>query len=230
MHKDTGREVPLTWILLDSQSTVDLIANLRMLINIRRVRSEDAIRVHCNRRVEVVDRISKLPGYGTVWYELTGIVNILSMSRVTKKFRVIFDSEGGNLFRMVLPDREVKFQFSTNGLYCFDAADRENDVLLLDTVSENREGFTWREYEGDREARIAMHLLGFPSERYFENMARSNIIVNFPVTFSDVKNAKLIFGPDITSLKGKSVRRKLASIVADYVEIPREIFDSRKEL
>ena len=56
------------------------------------------------------------------------------------------------------------------------------------------------------------------------------MIVNCPVTFSDVKNAKLIFGPDITSLKGKSVRRKPDSVITDYVEIPREILDSRKEL
>ena len=52
-------------------------------------------------------------------------------------------------------------------------------------------------------------------------MVLSNMIVNCPVTFSDVKNAKLIFGPDITSLKGKSVRRKLASVAEDYVGIPR---------
>ena len=57
------------------------------------------------------------------------------MSRVTNKFRAIFDSEGRNFFRMVLPDREVKFQLSPNGLYYFDAADRENSVLLLNTVS-----------------------------------------------------------------------------------------------
>ena len=131
---------------------------------------------------------------------------------------------------MVVPDREVRFQLSPNGLYHFDAADRDNIVLLLNTVSENREGFTQREYEGDRELWRAMHLLGFPSERDFENMVRSNIMVNCPVTFSDVKNAKLIFGPDITSLKGKSVRRNPASIVTDYVEIPREILESRKEL
>ena len=75
-----------------------------------------------------------------------------------------------------------------------------------------------------------MHLLVFLSERDFDNMVRSSMIVNCLVTFSDVKNAKLIFGPDITSLKGKSVRRKTASVVTDYIEIPREILKSRKEL
>ena len=79
MFDDTGRSVPLTWIILDSQSMVDLIVNSRMLLSIRRVQSEDAIRVHCNRGIKVVDRIGKLPGYRTVWYEPTGIANILSM-------------------------------------------------------------------------------------------------------------------------------------------------------
>ena len=80
-------------------------------------------------------------------------------------------------------------------------------------MSENQEGFTQREYEGAQEARRAMQLLGFLSERDFEKIVCSNIIVNCPITFDDVKNAKLIFGPDITSLKGKSARRKPASIV-----------------
>ena len=66
------------------------------------------------------------------------------MSRATNKFRVIFDSEGVNFFRLVLPEREVRFQLSINGMYRFDAADRENSVLLLNTVSDNRECFTRR--------------------------------------------------------------------------------------
>ena len=131
---------------------------------------------------------------------------------------------------MVLPDREVKFQLSPNRLYYFDTADRENIVLLLNTVSDYRERFIQREYKGAREARRAMYLLGFPSERDFENMVRSNMIVNCPVTFSDVKKAKLVFGADIISLKGKSVRHKPASVVTDYVDIPREILELCKEL
>ena len=68
MHIVTRRAVPLTWLLLDRQSTVDLRANPRMLLNIRKVRSEDAICVHCNSEVKVLDRVGNLPGYGIVWY------------------------------------------------------------------------------------------------------------------------------------------------------------------
>ena len=52
---------------------------------------------------------------------------------------------------MVFPDREVRFNLSPNGLYYFDAADRENRILLLNTVSENREGFTRRDFKGGLE-------------------------------------------------------------------------------
>ena len=66
MHNNIGRALPFTWLLLDSQSTVDLIANPRMLLNIRKVRSKDTLRVHCNSGVNVVGRVGGLPGYRTV--------------------------------------------------------------------------------------------------------------------------------------------------------------------
>ena len=94
MHNATGQVVPLTWIFLDSQSTVDLISNPKILVNIRKVRGKDAIQVHCNSGVKIVNRVGDLPGYGTVWYKPTWISNIHSISRATKKFRVVFDSKG----------------------------------------------------------------------------------------------------------------------------------------
>ena len=65
MHKATGRTVPLTWILLNSQLTVDLIDNPKMLLNIRKDRGEDAIQVHCNSRANFSDKVGDLPGYRT---------------------------------------------------------------------------------------------------------------------------------------------------------------------
>ena len=58
---------------------VELIATPKMPLNIREVRGEDAIRVHCNSGVKIVDRVGDLTGYGTIWYKTIGIANILSM-------------------------------------------------------------------------------------------------------------------------------------------------------
>ena len=66
MHNNTGCAVTLTWLLLDSQSTVDLIANTKMLVNIRTVQGKDSIRVHYKSGVKIMDRVGDLPGYGTV--------------------------------------------------------------------------------------------------------------------------------------------------------------------
>ena len=47
---------------------------------------------------------------------------------------------------MALLDREARFQLIPNKLYYFDATDRDNSVLLLNTLLDNREGFTRRDY------------------------------------------------------------------------------------
>ena len=44
------------------------------------------------------------------------------MLSVTRKFQVGFDSEEGNFFRMILPDKEVRFQPIPNKIYYFSAA------------------------------------------------------------------------------------------------------------
>ena len=86
---------------------------------------------------------------------------------------------------------------------------------MLNTVSENCKGFMRREYQGAQEAQRAMHILGFLSERGFENMVRLSMIVNCPINFDGVKNIKLVFGTDIISLKVKSVMRNPDSVVTD---------------
>ena len=94
LHNSTGRAVPRTSLLLDSQLTIDLISNSKILVNTRKVRGKEVIRGHCNSRVKIVERVSNLPGYGTVWYKPTGISNTLLMLRATKKFWVVFNIEG----------------------------------------------------------------------------------------------------------------------------------------
>ena len=86
MHSANGWAVNLTWLLLDSQLMLDLIANPKNLLNTRMVRGKGAIHVHCNIRVKIVERVGDLPGYRTVWYKPIGGANILSMSRTTEKF------------------------------------------------------------------------------------------------------------------------------------------------
>ena len=56
------------------------------------------------------------------------------------------------------------------------------------------------------------------------------MIINFPLTFYDVKTLNLFLVLISPLLKGKSVMRKPASVVTDCVDIPREILEPRQEL
>jgi hypothetical protein len=72
---------------------------------------------------------------------------------------------------------------------------------MVNTVKENREGYTQREYDDGKEARRALALVGYPSPKDFKNMLRANMIRYYPVTPSSISAAHKIFGPNIASLK-----------------------------
>ena len=70
-------EIPKMWILLDSQSMVDIFCKPHLLKNIRR--TTEGMRVHCNAGSHLTNLIGDLPGYGTMWYDPKAIANILSL-------------------------------------------------------------------------------------------------------------------------------------------------------
>ena len=61
-------------------------------------------------------------------------------------------------------------------------------------------------------------------------MVSLNMINNLPVTFRNILNTNNIFGPDVPSMKGKSVRRKQESVVSNYVKIPKGILEINTNL
>ena len=89
--------IPDKWILLDSQSTVDMFKNKKLLKNIHDAKK--ALSLHCN-AIATVNNIGDLPGYGTVWFYEDGIANILSLNNVKKKYRVTYDSNAYDCFEV----------------------------------------------------------------------------------------------------------------------------------
>jgi len=68
------------WILLGSQSTVDMICNPKVLQNVRQAKHH--LVLQCNAGAALVTVKGDLKGYGTIWYHPTGIANILSLNNV----------------------------------------------------------------------------------------------------------------------------------------------------
>ena len=59
-------------------------------------------------------------------------------------------------------------------------------------------------------------------------MVSSNMIKNCPIDSTGVSNAPAIFGSDLASVRGKTIRRKPKSIMEEYVSVPKELVSQNK--
>ena len=125
-QQEVKDRIPESWILLDSQSTMDMFVNPQLLKNVRE--SDQVLTVHCNAGARKTRMVGDLPGYGTVWLDPQGIANILSLRRVKEKYHVAYDSSAENAFIVTKPDGTVfRFNESDTGLYYLDT-DRKKSV------------------------------------------------------------------------------------------------------
>ncbi|CAJ1932279.1 unnamed protein product [Cylindrotheca closterium] len=85
------------------------------------------------------------------------------------------------------------------------------------TVQKNKEGFTPRQVKAAMEARSAMHILNAPSTKSLKYAIRSGLIKNCPINEEAINHAEAIFGPDASTLKGKSTRPTPLSCQEDQV-------------
>ena len=86
---------------------------------------------------------------------------------------------------------------------------------LVTTVNENKKGYTQKQFERAVAARALYHNVGAPTMENFKKMIQANMIRNNPITVEDVNIAEKIFGPDVSSLKGKSTRTKTKVVKED---------------
>jgi hypothetical protein len=226
----SDRPVEYEWILLDNQSTLDVFSNPNLLTNIRE--SERSMTIHCNAGKTTTSQVGNLDGYGTVWYNPSGIANILSLSCVISNGYVVqYDSQNGNEFVLRGPNgHEIKFKQSEQGLYYVNGATVGTGTLFVNTVADNRSRYSSREYARAATARRLQQTMGCPSTRDFVDMVSRNLLPNCPVTVQDIKTAEDIFGPDLGSLRGKTVRRGGTHVEASTVSIPRSIITDHQRV
>ena len=143
-------------------------------------------------------------------------------------YRVTYDSEGGNHFKLVKSDGTFRtFTESKRGLYYLDTMKPEvigNDsgtgemgsetegedasgVAMINTVAGNRSKYTNRAYLRAVLARKIQHMIGRPSTREFIQIVEKHLLPNCPISRDDIMAAEKIFGPDTGILKGKTVRK-----------------------
>jgi len=136
--------IPKTWIFLDSQSTVDMFSNPILLSNI--CDAKKGLVLYCNAGKEIIKKKGDLKGYGTVWFYPDGIANILSLSNVQKKCKVMYDSTLNDGFLVHKADGTTwVFRPSKKGLFFSDVKDNVGHVFV-NTVAKNKSKYIIKEY------------------------------------------------------------------------------------
>ena len=215
------------WILLDNCSTTDIFCDEELLENIKQ--GKTTLNLRTNGGVLKSKMKGTLHKYGKVWYDPRAITNILSLHNMSRKYWVTFDSRNGNKFVVHLNDnKSIEFVPSKNGLYYYD--NTQKDFCLMESVEENKEFYTERQVEKAKLARKLYHAIGNPSLKDYKAIIRMNMIRNCPVTEEDINIAEKIFGKDISTLKGKSVRTTPVPVVKDYIKIPKAIMEKHQDV
>jgi hypothetical protein len=156
-----------------------------------------------------------VPGFGKGYYDADAIANIFGFLDLKKKHRITYDSEKEDAFLVYMGNKILKFECSPEGLYQMEVSEGYKQDLkepkngtsnLISTIAENRKGYTLRQFERAKDARKLHHIVGTPTMEKCKSLLRMNIIQNCPVTVEDVNIADKIFGPDMSSLKGKLTR------------------------
>jgi hypothetical protein len=160
-----------------------------------------------------------------------GICNVILLKTTKKLFPVSFngDPKDGNKASFMVDTQAgvAEFRECDKGLHYYDMSGK--DLLFVQTVAKNFEGYTKRDVElAIKAIRHLQGMLGGPVRADYEGMVREKLTDDCPNSLNDLKNALKIFEPDLAGLRGRTVRRKPERVETEIVAIPREFVQLHK--
>jgi hypothetical protein len=208
-------------ILLDSQSTMLLFCNSKLISNKRK--SDQLLKLHSNGGTMMINHIADIGEGQSVWFSKKAITNILSLKHVKKTYPMLYEcaDDTFTIHREVYGLGNMIFKMHKSGLHYHHP--RGEDFSFITTVEGNKIPFTKRQIESAEKAQSLYASLSYPSVKDFKWILQSNQIKDSPVSVVDAEVALKIWGPNIAALKGKTMHSKPEVVVMNIVRIPKEI-------
>jgi hypothetical protein len=198
-------------VLLDSGASTGIFNNKSLLTDIRHESQGIIIEgVGGNVQTNVTGEFAP---FGRVYFHERSIANLLSFSDVRKLGRVVFETDPDR-FIVRIGEQEFKFE-NINKLFVWKP--KSETVSIVKTVETMMSQFTKREIEQATEARKLIANYGYPSTQDLSNAISNGDIINTSVTATDFKNAEIMWGKDLATLKGKTVRTRPNVVVNNSV-------------
>ncbi len=213
--------------VLDSAATVGVFHNARLLTNLRH--ATRPVRVgglNKNGEAILADKVGEILDLSTVYHHPDVVANILCFANVKDKassVEYVNDS-------FIVQSKGKAICFSPVGkFYVYNpmlrGSDQQEANVMVQTVAANEENYTKRQIAMAQLARSLQRKLAYASVRDIAMMVGKGMILNVPVTVSDLHRAENLYGPDLGELKGKTTRRRAQEVI---IERPVEIADMDK--
>ena len=212
--------------MIDSCSTLNLISNKSWLSDIHEV--DTTMHIHSTRGISVTCKMEYLGNYPTpVWYLPNGHANILLLHDVTQHYRVTMDTAVENAIILHGANKQQhRFIPSRKGLYkwehTMDPTANNPCWLFITTVHNQADQYTHHDYECAQAAWCLQNIIMRPASCHMSSIAISHLC-NCPITKEDIWAADDIFGPNLGSLKGKTVWHPSKHVEARTSAVPQSI-------
>ena len=165
------------------------------------------------------------------------MTNVLSLVQLRKQRRITYDSEKEPAFNVHFQNGvTMKFREHGEDIYSYAPPHLHHDrptntsYQFPQTVEDNTSMYSDRQVLRAKRARDLLHAIGCPSVADLKKVLKMNSISNCPVTEEDVQLAEKVFGPDVSSLKGKSVRRQPKPVMSDVISVPKELVEKHEHV
>ncbi len=164
---------------------------------------------HTNSGSSTMDEAGTLGAVKKMWLNKGGLASVILLKILEKIWPVSYHSTKGTNIGVIHADAgDIVVWNNQKGMPYLNLKEVKAEVALclvqdaIKTVYGEMEGFTKQEVEEAKAAHKAQGMLGHPTDREFLGMLCANMIANCNVTESAIKNAHIIFGPNLAGVRG----------------------------